>query len=192
MKKLVAVCLCLALALAAAACSAADTYHAYFGVQGTDTYVFRNAWSDNYGLNDTVHPYFDRLTGWDGGEKAEDGSVNYGGEFTDAEITGSGDYTVTLTTGEMGFGETKAFNMLFVSTDIPGSLVSGGTVKIENIRARIGSEAEELEIPVLAVDASGKYVTIYVINTYNGKPAFEYTVPGANDTITISFTVSGL
>ena len=78
------------------------------------------------------------------------------------------------------------------ATPAPAPAVSGGKVKIENIRARIGSEAEELEIPVLAVDASGKYVTIYVINTYNGKPAFEYTVPGANDTITISFTVSGL
>ena len=68
--------------------------HAYIGVQGKDTYVFCNAWNDNYGLNDEEHPYFYRLTGWDD-DTTEDGSSDYGGTFEDAQITGDGEYTVS-------------------------------------------------------------------------------------------------
>ncbi|MBR1566314.1 MAG: hypothetical protein IJ649_06080, partial [Oscillospiraceae bacterium] len=43
-----------------AAAIKANGFHAYIGVQGKDTYVFRNAWNDNYGMNDEEHPYFYR------------------------------------------------------------------------------------------------------------------------------------
>ncbi len=99
----------------------ADGFHAYIGVQGKDTYVFRNAWNDTYGLTDEEHPYFDHLTAW-GNPETEDHSDNLGGTFVDAEIKANGEYTVSLTTGERGFvsleGETKAFNLLYVSADI--------------------------------------------------------------------------
>ncbi len=199
-------CLMLCLCLLPAAAPAEDAaYHAYFGVQCTSSYVFRNAWNDNYGLNDAGHPgYFDRLTGWNGFDKEADGSVDYGGTFEDAVITGSGEYTVALTTGAMGFGLqgqlpeeeeaagiTTSFNLLFVSTDIPASLVAGEHLAITDVKVQIGAEGEWIDLPD-AVDVSGQYVTLYAINTYNTQPGFEYTVPGADDTITFTFTVSGL
>ena len=111
-------------------------FHAYIGVQGTDTYVFRNAWYDSYGLNDTENPFFNRLTGWD----PDNNAVDYGGTFKDVEIKEDGTYTVSLTTGEMGFGETKAFNLLFVSTDIPNKLMKGDFLKISDIKVKIGGD----------------------------------------------------
>ena len=164
----------------------AEGFKAYIGVQGKDTYVFRNAWNDNYGLNDTENPFFYRLTGWDESNNA----VDYGGTFVDAEITGNGDYTVSLTTGDMGFGSTEAFNLLFVSTNIPSRLVKEGFLTIDNVKVKIGDAATR---ELTHVNTSGEYVLISLIDTYNiGDAEFGYTVPGANQTISITFTVSGM
>ena len=167
-------------------------FHAYIGVQGKDTYVFRNAWYDNYGLNDEEHPYFDHLTGW-GNPDTEDKSDNLGGVFADAEITGDGEYTVTLITGDRGFtsleGETAAFNLLYVSTDIPSKLISDGFLTIDSVKTKIGEAATR---EYTEIDLSGQYALIRVIDTYNqSSDPFGYTVPGANETIAITFTVSG-
>ncbi len=160
-------------------------FHAYIGVQGKDTYVFRNAWNDNYGLNDTENPFFNRLTGWEG-----DNAVDYGGTFQDVEIKGDGEYTVTLTTGEMGFGTTEAFNLLFVSTDIPNKLMKGGFLTISDVKTKIGSGSTQSGANVNIEE--GDYARIDVINTYaQSEDPFGYTVPGANETIEITFTVSG-
>ena len=164
----------------------AEGFKAYIGVQGKDTYVFRNAWNDNYGLNDTENPFFYRLTGWDESNNA----VDYGGTFVDAEITGNGDYTVSLTTGDMGFGSTEAFNLLFVSTNIPSRLVKEGFLTIDNVKVKIGDAATR---ELTHVNTSGEYVLISLIDTYNiGDAEFGYTVPGANQTISITFTVNGM
>lgn len=164
-------------------------FSAYIGVQGKDTYVFRNAWNDNYGLNDEEHPYFYQLTGWDNPDTA-DGSDNLGGTFVDTAITGDGEYTVSLTTGERGFGATEAFNMLFVSTNIPSKLVNSGFLTISDVKVKIGSGATQEYTSVNTEE--GEYVRIDVINSYAQSEApFGYTVPGANETITITFTVSG-
>ena len=163
------------------------TFHAYFGVQGKDTYVFRNSWEEaNYGRDSQEHPdFFGRLTGWDG-----DNAVDYGGTFVDAEITGNGDYTVSLTTGDMGMGETKDYNMLFVSTDIPGALVRDGFLTIDNVKVKFGSGATQ---EYTEVTSDGEYAAIKIIDVYNqaNAPAIVYSVPGPNETVTISFTVSG-
>lgn len=162
-------------------------FHAYIGVQGTDTYVFRNAWYDSYGLNDTENPFFNRLTGWD----PDNNAVDYGGTFKDVEIKEDGTYTVSLTTGEMGFGETKAFNLLFVSTDIPNKLMKGDFLKISDIKVKIGGGATQESGTVNTEE--GDYTRIDIINTYSQTEApFGYTVPGPNETIEISFTVSGM
>ncbi|MBR3739268.1 MAG: hypothetical protein IKN04_02285 [Clostridia bacterium] len=164
-------------------------FNAYIAVQGKDTYVFRNAWNDTYGLNDEEHPYFYQLTGWDNPATA-DGSENLGGAFADAEIKGDGEYTVSLTTGEKGFGETQAFNLLYVSTDIPSKLVSGGFLTISDVKVKIGNAAtqEYTEIDTEETD----YARIILLNSYSQtSEPFGYTVPGANETITITFTVSG-
>jgi len=164
-------------------------FSAYIGVQGKDTYVFRNAWNDTYGLNDEEHPYFFQLTGWDNPDTA-DGSDNLGGTFVDTAIAGDGEYTVSLTTGERGFGATEAFNMLFVSTDIPSKLVNSGFLTISDVKVKIGSGATQEYTSINTEE--GEYTRIDVINTYAQSEApFGYTVPGANETITITFTVSG-
>lgn len=162
-------------------------FHAYIGVQGTDTYVFRNAWYDSYGRDDADHPeFFGRLTGWD----ADNNAVDYGGSFADVEITKDGEYTVSLTTGDMGFGDTQAFNLLFVSTDIPNKLMKGGFLTISDVKTKIGSGSTQ-EGANINID-EGDYARIDVINTYAADAAFGYNVPGANETITITFTVSGM
>ena len=164
-------------------------FHAYIGVQGKDTYIFRNAWYDNYGMNDEAHPYFNRLTGWDNPD-TEDGSDDLGGTFQDVEIKGDGTYTVSLTTGERGFGATEAFNLLFVSTDIPGKLIESGFLTISDVKTKIGSAATQDFTSVNTEE--GDYARIDVINTYSmAEDPFGYTVPGANETIEITFTVSG-
>ena len=163
-------------------------FHAYIGVQGKDTYIFRNAWYDNYGRDDAEHPWFYRLTGWDD-ETNEDKNADYGGTFYDSDVNGDGEYAVSLVTGEKGFGTTAAFNLLFVSTDIPSKLIEAGYLTISNVKTKVGGAATQ---DYTEVDLSGEYALIRVIDTYN-QPAdpFGYTVPGADETITISFTVSG-
>ena len=164
-------------------------FNAYIAVQGKDTYVFRNAWNDTYGLNDEEHPYFYQLTGWDNPATA-DGSENLGGTFVDAEIKGDGEYTVSLTTGEKGFGDTQAFNLLYVSTDIPSKLVNSGFLTISDVKVKIGNAATQ-EYTEIDTEET-EYARVILLNSYSQtSEPFGYTVPGANETITITFTVSG-
>ena len=169
----------------AAALCAAD-YNAYIALQCKDNYTFRNAWNDTYGRDDANNPgYFDRLTGWEGND-----AVDYGGTFTDAILTVSGTYSVSVTLGEMGLGATDAFNLLFVSTDIPSKLVEGGFVTIGEVKTKIGEQSTK---EYTEVDTSGDYVLIKVLDTYNqSSEPFGYTMPQAGETITITFTVEGL
>ena len=160
-------------------------FNAYIGVQGKDTYVFRNSWDEaSYGLANPE--FFNRLTGWD----ADNNAVDYGGTFVDAEIKGDGEYTVSLTTGDMGMGTTADYNMLFVSTNIPSKLVKDGFLTIDNVKVKFGSGATQ---EYTEVDTTGENVAIKIIDTYNqaAAPAITWTVPGANETVAITFTVSG-
>ena len=161
-------------------------YNAYIGVQSTN-YIFRNTWDEaSYGRDSEHADYFTHLVGWD----ADNNAVDYGGSFEDVLMTKDGTYSVSLTTGEMGFGADETFRMLFVSTEIPSKLVADGYVKIEDVKVKIGDAATQ---SYTDVDTSGTYARIIIIDEYNrGDAPFGYTVPGANATITITFTVTGL
>jgi hypothetical protein len=161
-------------------------YNAYIGVQSS-SYIFRNTWDEaNYGRDSEHADYFTHLVGWD----ADNNAVDYGGSFEDVLLTKDGTYSVSLTTGEMGFGSDEAFRMLFVSTEIPSKLVADGYVKIEDVKVKIGDAATQ---SYTDVDTTGTYARIIIIDEYNrGDAPFGYTVPGANATITITFTVTGL
>ena len=162
-------------------------YNAYIGVQ-SETYIFRNTWDEaNYGRDSQENPEcFGQLTGWD----ADNNKVNYGGTFEDALLTSDGTYTVSLTTGEMGFGSDSYFRMLFVSTELPSKLIKDGFVTIDDVQVKIGDAATQ---KYTDVDTSGQYARIIIIDEYNrGEAPFGYTVPGANATISITFTVTGL
>ena len=169
-----------------AAAQAAD-YNAYFGFQ-TENYIFRNAWDDaSYGKDIEDGLYFGRMTGWD----ADNNAVDYGGTYTDAAVTANGTYTVSLTCGDMAYGPDTFFRMLYVSTDIPSAAVDQGVITLSDITVKFGEgKTQELSY----VNTSGDYAKITLIDEYDSKVPAElaYTMPAAGETITISFTVSGL
>lgn len=172
---------------AAPSASAAETYHAYIGVQSA-SFTFRNAWNEgSYGkgiTGDDGMVYFDQLTGWDGPT-----AVNKGGKFTDAEITGDGTYTVSVT--DFDFGSDETLNLLFVSTDIP--LDSGVTISDVKI-SMDGQTKYTFDEAYLSPDEQ-QYLQPMAINIWNddlGKEdgLFGYVMP--TDSIEVTFTVSGL
>ena len=163
---------------------AAD-YNAYVAVQ-SESYIFRNDWYDSsYGLNSENPDFFYRLTGWD----AENNPVDYGGTFEDAVITGNGTYTVTMTTGDHGFGVDTLLRFFRVTTDIPSALVKEGHVTITDTKVKIGDGKTQTD---LVVRTETDYVEIVVRDEYNKvEPAFGY-LPGPNTLVTFTFTVNGL
>ena len=128
--------------------------------------------------------YFDQITGWDGPT-----AVSKGGVFNDAEITGDGTYTVSVT--DFDFGSDESLNLLFISTDIP--LDSG--VTISDVKVTLdGNTKYTFDEAYLSPDAKD-YLEPMCINIWNddlGKEdgLFGYTMP--QDSIELTFTVSGL
>ncbi len=169
----------------AAAVKAAD-YNAYIGLQ-SENYIFRNAWNDtSYGKDVEDGAYFNQLTGWDENNEA----VSYGGTFADAAITKDGTYSVSVTTGEKGFGSDTVFHLLFVSTDIPSKAVKEGVITISDVTVKFG-EGRTQEYGEINTD--GEMLQIDILNDYQqSSEPVSYTMPGADTTITISFTVAGL
>lgn len=164
------------------------SYHAYLGVQSA-SYTFRNAWNEpNYGqgvTSDDGMVYFDQLTGW---ENPGNIAVSKGGVFTDAEITGDGTYSVSVT--DFDFGEDETLNLLFVSTDIP--LDAG--ITISDVKVIMdGNTKYTFDEAYLSPDEK-EYVSPMCINIWNddlGKQdgLFGYMMP--TDSIELQFTVSG-
>ena len=163
---------------------AAD-YNAYVAVQ-SESYIFRNDWYDaSYGLNSENPDFFNRLTGWD----AENNPVDYGGIFEDAAITGNGTYTVTMTTGEHGFGVDTLLRYFRATTSIPSALVKEGYVTITDASVKIGEGKTQTD---LVIRAEADYVEIVVRDEYNKvEPSFGY-LPGPNTKVVFTFTVNGL
>ncbi len=161
-------------------------YHGYVAVQ-SENYIFRNDWEDaSYGRDSEDPTFFARLTGWD----ASNNAVDYGGTFEDCTITGNGTYTVTMTTGEMGFGSDSFFRYFRVATDIPARLVADGYVTITDAKVKIGDGKTQ---EGLVVHADGDWLKIVVTDEYNKLDAgFGYTLPGPNTTVVFTFTVNGL
>lgn len=175
-------------ALAIPASAEDVSYHAYLGVQSA-SYTFRNAWNDaTYGqgvTSDDGMVYFDQLTGW---ENPGNIAVNKGGVFTDAEITGDGTYSVSVT--DFDFGEDETLNLLFVSTDIP--LDAGITISDVKV-VMDGNTKYTFDEAYLSPDEK-EYVSPMCINIWNedlGKQdgLFGYMMP--TDSIELQFTVSG-
>ncbi|MBR6668271.1 MAG: hypothetical protein IKL25_07915 [Clostridia bacterium] len=161
-------------------------YHGYVAVQ-SENYIFRNDFEDaTYGRDSENPDFFTHLTGWD----AENNAIDYGGVFEDCTITGNGTYTVTMTTGDMGFGTDGFFRYFRVATDIPARLVSEGHVTITDAKVKIG-EGKTQE--GLIIHSEGDWVKIVVTDEYNKLDAgFGYTVPGPNTKVVFTFTVNGL
>ena len=175
-------------ALAIPASADEVSYHAYLGVQSA-SYTFRNAWNDaTYGqgvTSDDGMVYFDQLTGW---ENPGNIAVNKGGVFTDAEITGDGTYSVSVT--DFDFGEDETLNLLFISTDIP--LDAG--ITISDLKVIMDGNTKYTFDEAYLNPDDKEYVSPMCINIWNddlGKQdgLFGYMMP--TDSIELQFTVSG-
>ena len=185
----VAAAAAVASSLCAVTSSAEGTYHAYLGIQSA-SFTFRNAWNEGtYGQGQTSDDglvYFDTLIGWD----ADNNAVDMGGDFTDAEITGDGTYSVSLT-GDFDFGSDETLNLLFVSTDIP--LDAG--ISITDVKVKIdGNTKHTFDEAYLSPDET-TYVSPMAINIWNSDLGgsdglFGYTMPASS--VEIEFTVSGM
>lgn len=163
------------------------TYNAYIGVQSA-SFSFRNAWNEpSYGkgvTGDDGMVYFDQITGWDGPT-----AVSKGGVFTDAQITGDGTYSVSVT--DFDFGEDESLNLLFVSTDIP--LDAG--VSITDVKVILDGNVKYTFDEAFLSPDEPTYLQPMMINIWNSDLGgedglFGYTMP--QDSIEIQFTVSGL
>lgn len=183
-KKIIAAAAAAVVAVSTMAISAfaADTYHAYLGVQTNDSWIYRNAWNDtSYGKD---------VDGWDFSKLAMNGApADIAGSFTDVEITGDGTYKVSLTGADLS-GE-RIFSLLFVSTDIP--LDSG--ITISNVNVIIDGQTKYTFDEAFLSPDEKEYMSPMAINIWNddlGKEdgLFGYTMP--NDSVEMEFTVSGM
>ena len=69
-------------------------------------------------------------------------------------------------------------------------LVKDGFVTIDDVKVKIGDAATQ---SYTDIDATGEYARIVIIDEYNrGDAPFGYNIPGADATISITFTVTGL
>lgn len=183
LKKILAAAAAAAMALSALMIpsSAADTYHAYLGVQTQPNWIFRNAWNDG-SFGKDVYDSFNNLS-------ANGAPADIAGTFTDAEITGDGTYKVSLDGADLSSEE--SFSLLFVSTDIP--LDSG--ITISDVKVVIDGNTKYTFDEAYLNPDEATYVSPACINMWNedlGKAdgLFGYTMP--TDSVAIEFTVSGM
>ena len=168
----------------ASSASNSEGGNAYIGIQ-TKVYTFRNAWSDsNYGKDSE---YFQTLIKWgeDSDGDGEDEIIDTGAKFTDAEITGNGTYTVSVSGYDFS-SDSDGLNMLFVDTDVPYSTA----IKVKDVKLGLDGEDMDISNPVVSEDAQGN-LYIELVNIYNtDAPAIEYTMP--TDSFSITFTLDGI
>lgn len=189
---------------AKAAFDADGTYHAYFGLQETGTWIFRDEWySDTLGIDGKdmkkANLTFDNGTlfqsGTDGVTAIE------GTQVQDVEIKGNGTYTVGVSNlnnalDTKGDAETK-ISMIYVDTDIPMT-AKDNPVTISDVK--LTCDGKEISVPSEPffpseyTDESG-LLRFDAMNSYQ-KDKGEYAdspditvVP--TDSIQITFTVSG-
>ncbi|MDE7302500.1 MAG: hypothetical protein K2N60_04170 [Oscillospiraceae bacterium] len=161
--------------------SAADTYHAYLGVQTNPSWIFRNAWDDG-SFGKETYDSFNKLS--------KDGApADIDGTFTDVEITGDGTYKVSLTGADLS--DEELFSLLFVSTDIP---VDAG-VSITNVNVIIDGQKKYTFDEAYIPEDTGAYIQVQARNIWNddlGKEdgLFAYMMP--TDSVEMEFTVSGM
>ncbi|MCM1579159.1 MAG: hypothetical protein NC078_10215 [Ruminococcus sp.] len=173
--------------VSAVSVSAEDSYNAYIGIQSA-SYTFRNAWNEgSYGkgiTGDDGTEYFNQLTGWDGPT-----ALNMGGDFVDAQITGDGTYSVSVS--NFDFGSDETFNLLFISTDVP--LDAG--ITFSDVKVIMDGQTKYTFDEAYLSPDEAEYCQPMAINIWNddlGKSdgLFGYTMP--SDSIEIQFTVSGM
>ena len=163
-----------------------EGYHAYLGVQTCTTlWIFRNAVNDatyGAGLVDeaTGITAFDGL--WSVGAESL-----YAGTFTDADLDGDGNYTVSLV--DPDFQDEQYFSLLFVSTNVP--LDAG--ISFSNIKVKVNNKTVWEEEEAFFNPDEKVYCNILLQNQWNSerKDLFQLAEPCNTTSIEVSFDVSG-
>lgn len=177
----------------------AGTYHAYFGLQQTQTWNFRDPWySDSLGIDGTTFEgtgcTFNDFchSGTDGPEKLE-------GTITDAEITGNGFYTVSLEGINGGLASTDPeanLAMIYVDTDIPVS--AKDTIQISDVKLYMDDMPITLPEELFynwEEEEESKLIRFDVVNSYQKDQGYYTDSPSvipASDSIKITFKISGM
>lgn len=180
-------------------------YHAYFGLQQSESWIFRDEWyQEENGLGGTSWKKTNGLA-YDSGvlcQSGNDGNVAVEGtKVTDAVIKGNGVYTVgveglngVLTQAE---SEKKALmRMIYVTTDIPWS-AKDNPVTISDVKLTLDGMDQvlpaEVFYPMEYIDEC-KLLRFDPYNLYQKENGPYPECPGImtpNDSIQITFKISG-
>lgn len=173
------------------------TYHAYFGLQQTQTWIFRDPWySETLGLHGTSFEGTDCT--FNDFLQSHEGLVKLDAKITDAEITGNGFYTVSLEGINNGLASTDPsadLAMVFVDTDIPVS--AKDTLQISDVKLYMD------DMPITIPDEifynweeedESKLIRFDVVNSYQKDQGYyeSPSVVAPSDSIKITFKVSGM
>lgn len=182
--------------------SGKTTYHAYFGLQQKESWIFRDEWyQEENGLNGTNLPN----GAYEGKMYQSKGNANSevpGATVTDAEIKGNGVYTVSvkglagvLTSAESS--QQAVMTMLYASTDIPMSAYKDGKIQVTDWKLKIDNTSvtlpSEIFVPEEYTDESGLF-RIDPFNLYQKDQGAYPSCPSIrtpNDSVEITFKVSG-
>ena len=151
----------------------AKYYNAYLGFQVADTGDYRNEYEKDINSTDYNFTTQARI----GGEATDVNKV----KIKNATITGSGTYSVSMTGADLSAG--PAFNMLFISTDIPAREKD---VKFSDIKVIIdGRAVTTLKEGIVKQEVQNGFMKYYMIMAVNvsGKSGvdlpkeFQYKMP---------------
>lgn len=182
--------------------SGKTTYHAYFGLQQKESWIFRDEWyQEENGLNGKNLPngaYEGKMYQ----SKDNANSEVPGATVTDAEIKGNGVYTVgvkdlggVLTSAESS--QQAVMSMLYVSTDIPMSAYTDGKIKVTDWKLKIDNTSATLQsdifVPTEYTDESGlfRFDPFNLYQKENGPYPNCPSIRTPNDSVEITFKVSG-
>lgn len=180
----------------------AGTYHAYFGLQQSETWIFRDEWySDTLGIDGKslkdANLTFDQGTLFQSLNNVV--SAVEGTKVTDAEITGNGVYTVKVEglNGALTTNPDAVLAMLYVDTDIPLT-AQDNPVTISDWKLKLDGNTQtlpaEIYYPFEYTSESG-LIRFDAVNTYQ-KDQGDYpdcpSIVTPKDSIEISFKISGM
>lgn len=182
------------------------TYHAYFGLQQAQSWIYRDEWySDTLGIDGSEMKKagltFDQGTLFQSKDNAN--SALEGTKVTDAEITGNGVYTVKveglngLLTDEESKDEKAIVSMLYVDTDIPMT-AKDNPVVISDVKLKLDGNTQampaEVFFPEEYTDESG-LIRFDAVNTYQRDQGAYPDCPSIvtpRESAEITFTISGM
>jgi hypothetical protein len=158
------------------------TYHAYLGLQ-TPNWTYRDPWNSANGIGSDYWGQF--IYGNETGEQY--------GVVTDAEITGNGTYTVSLTdfgtiiADDFAAAGQDYFNLLYISTDIP----MNDTVKITDVTLKIDGKTITTYADAVYDPDETEYLKPLIQNVWNDEVAELPYYNAPSTSVEMTFTVSG-